>query len=224
MYGCDVGTSADILWPWGKDQGAYTDINPEPCHPSAAQLWTSYRVRKINPLWCVNDRTGLKSHPFLYPHPLQYDFAAAPIKRQSSSLHSLKSELDTCLALVTGYGRSDIVPVLSLGSKKPLALSLTLGTLTLPCEQSWASLEQGQVSLLVPSKTLDIWEPSQDYQTHLADLQVSNDGWVRPTKLRSAEPTSQLKDSWAITNNCCFKPLSFRMVCYAAIANCYITV
>lgn len=162
MYGCDVGTSADILWPWGKDQGTYTDINPEPCHPLAAQLWTSYRVRKINPLWCINDRTGLKSHPFLYPHPLHYDFAAAPIKRQSPSLHSLKSELATCLALVTGHGRSDIVPVLSLGSKKALALSLTLGTLTLPCEQSWASLKQVQVSLLVPGETLDIWEPSQD--------------------------------------------------------------
>lgn len=118
-----------ILWPWGKDQGNYTDVDPDLCHPSAVQLWT-YHVRKRNPLWYINDRTGFNFHPFLYPHPLQYDFIAASTKRQSPSLHSLKSKLATCLALVAGYGRSDIVPVLSLGPKKPLTLSLTLWNLT----------------------------------------------------------------------------------------------
>lgn len=72
--------------------------------------------------------------------------------------------------MVTGCNRSDTGPVPSLGPKKALTLSLTLGTLSLPCERSWANLEQRRVGLAVPGKALGIGELIQDQQIHLADL------------------------------------------------------
>lgn len=108
-------------------------------------------------------------------------------------LRSLQSELATWLALVTGGGGSVIVPVPSLGPKKTLTPSLTLGSLTVPCEQPRDGLKQKRFNPGVLGRASGMEEPIQDGQIHPADSQLSIDAWVRPTKLRSAESTSQPK-------------------------------
>ena len=65
--------------------------------------------------------------------------------------YSLISELATWLALVTGYGRSDCT-----SSKSRPYETFSLGTFTLSYEQAWVSLEQRQVSRVVPGKAVDM--------------------------------------------------------------------
>lgn len=125
-------------------------------------------------------------------------------------LHSLQSELATWLALVTGCGGSVIIPVPSLGPKKTLTPSLTLGSLTKPREQSRDILKQKQFNPVVLGRALDMQEPTQDRQIHPADSQLSTDAWGLPSSDQQNLLASQRR-THTIINGGCFKQLNFRV-------------